>query len=111
MTTGRLTFILVLAFVALPHQAAAFDVYEAACRRTIGANVLKLAATIQKEQAKCHRARMSGDLAVSPSADCNDPADILGAPQAKILKLEQKLAILADLKCAAFGIAPAALGY
>ncbi len=111
MTYGRLTLVALLALVTLPHQASAFTPVETACRKSIGAGVLKLAATIQKEQISCHRARMSGDPAVPQTVDCNDVAQLPAKSQAKITKVEDKLAIFADLRCAAYGIPPSTLGY
>jgi hypothetical protein len=109
MTIGRLLLALSLALAAVPRPAAAYTPAEAACRRALATGVLKLAATIAKEGTRCHRARMLGD--VPATVDCNDVAALPERSLAKIVKAETKLAIIAEVRCAAFGHAPIDLGY
>lgn len=106
-----LLVVLSFAVAALPRSADAFTPSEAACRKTLAAGVLKIAATIVKEEIKCHRGRMAGDPDVAATVDCNDVAALPAKSQSKITKAEDKLAILADAKCTAAGIHPADLGY
>lgn len=111
MTIGRLLLALFLALTTAPRSAEAVTPAEAACRRALASNVLKLTSTILKESTKCHRARMAGDTAVPATVDCNDAAALPERSLARIAKAEAKLATFADARCAAFGYAPADLGY
>ena len=105
------TLALLLALVVAPRLAYAFTSTEIGFRKLLRASVLKLAATVLKEQARCHRARMMGDATVAPTVDCNYPAELPPSSQSKITKIQDTLAILADAKCTAASITPAALGY
>ncbi len=111
MTIGRLLLVLSFALAAGPRSAEAVTPGEAACRRALATNVLKLTSTILKESTKCHRARMSGDPAVPATVDCNDVAALPERSLAKITKAEAKLATFAEARCSVFGYAPADLGY
>lgn len=111
MTIGRLLLALILALATAPPTAEALTTGEAACRRALATNVLKVASAVLKEATKCHRARMAGDPAVPATVDCNVVAELPARSLAKIAKAEAKLAAFADARCSMLGYAPADLGY
>lgn len=57
---------------------------------------------------KCHRSRMRGDVAAT--VDCNEPSELTGPALDRVQRAIDKLATLADHRCAAAS-PPATLGY
>jgi hypothetical protein len=103
--------IVVAVLLALPSSAFALGTAETGCRKALGGAVAKLTATVAREQAKCHDARMAGDDGFPPSVDCHDLAQLPAKSQEKIGKSAAKLSSMAAKKCTDAGVAPAAIGF
>jgi hypothetical protein len=88
-----------------PMAAAQVGIEQARCRKSLGKGVRKLAETVVKERAACHKLRMLGSLGIT--TDCNDP----GASPAsiRISAAKNKLTALAVRGCS--GLAPADADY
>lgn len=86
---------------------------DAGCRKALAGAATKLAATVLKEQQRCHKIRMSNTDPVNypPTVDCNDVAGLSPKSQAKVAKAVTKLATTAAKKCQGVASAPAALGW
>jgi cell division septation protein DedD len=93
--------------------AAALSPGDAGCRKALAGSALKLASAVLKEQARCHKLRMSNLDPVNYPAtvDCNDVQGLSAKAQAKIAKAAAKLATAAEKKCQGVASAPSVLGY
>src|SRR5262245_42193382 len=93
--------VLMMVILCGPGSADALSPSDAACRKALGSGVQKLAATVLKEQQRCHRVRMSSKdpAGVPPTVDCNDIADLSAKGQGSINKTVVKLDALAGKKC------------
>ncbi len=112
---SRLFSVLVLLTVfAVDHAPAnALSPGDAGCRKALGGSALKLAATVLKEQQRCHKLRMGNLDPVNYPAtvDCNDVQSLSAKAQAKITKAATKIATAAQKKCQGVASAPSALGF
>jgi len=89
-------------------SAAAVTNDDARCRAALGAGAMKVAATIARGQEKCHKTRLKGG---EPDAtDCNDPAALDAATQARIANAELAAAEMAAERCTV-AAAPVDNGY
>jgi len=86
-------------FAATSAQAQPFTAADAKCRKALDAGVRKLALTVLKEKAKCHKARMLGNPSFPPTLDCNDIAQLPARSINRIDKTETKLVASALKKC------------
>lgn len=84
-------------FAASPTQA--LTAADAKCRKALDAGVRKLALTVLKEKAKCHKARMLAAPDFPPTRDCNDIAQLPQRSIRRIDAVETKLVSSALKKC------------